>query len=779
MDALNMLTLMYASTEVSNAQNQGQAQVAGQPGQPGVEFALLLQQQLWVNSLPQCMQGEAATESTGLFNLDLSDMTVLVGEQPGACLQTVGGALAGSTGETGTALTLSDLLAALLSELEQILGVLEEVSATTSQTTSGGTAVEATEGTALSGKLAGLISAWNQVIEQLNTFLADETNGLYTVSATNLTEQPARPTATLLPWSSVPAAENTGGTTTLTTGTSQVAATGTAAEPNQAVAGPTGTGALALADDSGGELPQSIRWFQTVGIIATRAKPVTVNVPQPQVVSTTVDLGNGETGQLTLAENTGKLPGAAQAYSLRLDVPGAETSLTATLTVVRMDVLPTAETRQPLVGQPAQTVAQVMPGVEYTAPTVPDLAGQVPLPTGIDGPQAQPLGPAATAVPDGAALTAPRPELVQEATPNPVAVSRPAITIATERPQAVVASLVNVEAVPVAQSLVEGQALVPGRTDVTIASDPVVTDARLMATEAVELTIDPVQVSSEVVKFHPGMSEVPVRFEAKPVQTSTASDTAKAVAVPVTDTVVDAAAVDRQAVETRAWSTDHALENLGLSTGTLEALESVMSRTGEPLTLERSEPATTMTSVTQLVDALAQPQLTMNTDSLPLQLLQYSQASQTASTYNGLQYLEMAERIMEQVNTVRQGSGGFYQARLALNPPNLGEMFVNISVRGDAVALQLCVVSTVPREQLKDSLASLRESLEEAGLYVTEIRVEEIHEQGGDAGRDSGSESGTDNADSETTQARKTSPVVNEVITSTGSQRMVPAVGFN
>jgi flagellar hook-length control protein FliK len=113
-------------------------------------------------------------------------------------------------------------------------------------------------------------------------------------------------------------------------------------------------------------------------------------------------------------------------------------------------------------------------------------------------------------------------------------------------------------------------------------------------------------------------------------------------------------------------------------------------------------------------------------DSVPTQLMQFSGSRFEVIPFSGLQYLELAERVMGRVAGAKASGNGNYHARLDLNPPNLGKLVVNISVRGDSVALQLACLSNVPKEQLKDSLEALRQSLEDAGLNVTELRIDEV-----------------------------------------------------
>jgi flagellar hook-length control protein FliK len=117
-------------------------------------------------------------------------------------------------------------------------------------------------------------------------------------------------------------------------------------------------------------------------------------------------------------------------------------------------------------------------------------------------------------------------------------------------------------------------------------------------------------------------------------------------------------------------------------------------------------------------------------NALPAQLMQFSGREFELKPYSGLQFSELTARLLEQATTARSQGDGTYQATLDLNPPSLGRISVNISVRGDSVALQLAVASTAPREQLKGNLAALQRSLEEAGLHVVELKVVTVDPDG-------------------------------------------------
>jgi flagellar hook-length control protein FliK len=117
-------------------------------------------------------------------------------------------------------------------------------------------------------------------------------------------------------------------------------------------------------------------------------------------------------------------------------------------------------------------------------------------------------------------------------------------------------------------------------------------------------------------------------------------------------------------------------------------------------------------------------------NALPAQLMQFSGHEFEVKPYAGMQFSELTARLLEQATAARAKGDGTYQATLDLNPPSLGRMSVNISVRGDSVALQLSVASGAPREQLASNLASLQRSLEEAGLHVVELQVVTVDPDG-------------------------------------------------
>jgi flagellar hook-length control protein FliK len=125
---------------------------------------------------------------------------------------------------------------------------------------------------------------------------------------------------------------------------------------------------------------------------------------------------------------------------------------------------------------------------------------------------------------------------------------------------------------------------------------------------------------------------------------------------------------------------------------------------------------------------------TAQSNSLPMQLSQFTNPQAPLEPFAQLNYTELAQRVMEQASAARSSGNGTYLARLNLNPPSLGQMYVNIAVRGETVSLQLAVVSTAPKAKLEESVAQLRESLEQSGLHVAELKVVQVGSGSGQSG---------------------------------------------
>jgi len=104
------------------------------------------------------------------------------------------------------------------------------------------------------------------------------------------------------------------------------------------------------------------------------------------------------------------------------------------------------------------------------------------------------------------------------------------------------------------------------------------------------------------------------------------------------------------------------------------------------------------------------------------QLLQFSSPAAGQAGYAEA-LRAMFPRIAEVAQHYQQYGNGLYHAQLELDPPALGKVLVNIAVRGETVSLQLAVLSPASKEQLAAGSAQLRQSLQDAGLNVAEMRI--------------------------------------------------------
>ncbi|MCB1188361.1 flagellar hook-length control protein FliK, partial [bacterium] len=110
---------------------------------------------------------------------------------------------------------------------------------------------------------------------------------------------------------------------------------------------------------------------------------------------------------------------------------------------------------------------------------------------------------------------------------------------------------------------------------------------------------------------------------------------------------------------------------------------------------------------------------------VPQRLLQFS-TPQVGTDVSGYALDEIRQQLMDKVSEFRNAGNGLYNLKLDLYPKELGRMIVNIAVRGDNVAMQVAVLNRGQRDQLQRSLDALRDSLEEDGLSVVDMRVLDI-----------------------------------------------------
>jgi flagellar hook-length control protein FliK len=103
------------------------------------------------------------------------------------------------------------------------------------------------------------------------------------------------------------------------------------------------------------------------------------------------------------------------------------------------------------------------------------------------------------------------------------------------------------------------------------------------------------------------------------------------------------------------------------------------------------------------------------------------------------------EQFAAKIQTlVKQGA---HKAHLALNPPNLGRIDIQISVESDQVALNFTVSHAAVKDAVDESMARLRDMLQDSGFSLVDAGV--THGDQREAGQGRGSLSSDDNVDEE------------------------------
>jgi len=729
-NAMNLLALMFAAPQAAQSATQMDSQVLPD----GEQFKLLLEQGLL--AMPTAMGETSATGTTELPTIDKQLLAALsaglttgeTAEATAAAALVTDNELATAGTDSATGLlplltTMADTLEALAEQLRQALeAILPTSSDDSGATTTAGNATATlasleeavgslrqalgitadTGATVLTGDgqstdwlTTQLPRAWRAAIRSLNALA----NGQAELTASSLAPAEA-PLETGLPWS-VRGTAITASTQLFPVSTDQA-----------------GQAALA-ATGSSDQLPASIQWFQTAGIVSLN--------PQPAVESTDKTLANAT--DLTATTTTSAEPLTTQinlsdGTVIELNLAAARPP--ATLNIQQYNVTVTSA-EEPDVTWQAQLTIQRLDTAALP------LAGEEALPTaapaafrpaGLDLTQLLPQQTLAT----GLAAT----QLVAADQ------SAPVLTATTDLAQAITSLL-----------------------------DPAVT-AQLEQT-ALAATLDP-QSADGVVKtvVDPQVAATVNQIPSILTKEQQALG-AKAVALINTTTAETLANAEQlssgQSNAAADWAADEVLENL-------------LARTGQPVPTVATDAkgkvqlgSDTATAVT-LDTAMLNPTIVTSPQTASPQLMQFTGNTFEVSQYTGLQYLELAAQIQEQVAQARSVGNGLYNAHLNLNPPSLGKMFVNISVRGEAVALQIAVASTVPREQLKDSLDALRQSLEDSGLYVVELMVVEVDGDEGQSSQQQTSSQDEGSAEDTADQAVKATPVLNE------TARSVPAIGL-
>ena len=87
----------------------------------------------------------------------------------------------------------------------------------------------------------------------------------------------------------------------------------------------------------------------------------------------------------------------------------------------------------------------------------------------------------------------------------------------------------------------------------------------------------------------------------------------------------------------------------------------------------------------------------------------------------GLHHPRFAEGLSQQI--VLLAHGGVQQARITINPPDLGPVDLRIVVRNDEVVVQLASPHAVVRDAIEEALPRLREQFDSAGLRLADSEV--------------------------------------------------------
>jgi hypothetical protein len=663
-NAVNLLAMMFAAQEAGSA---SPTQQAGPPPDGG--FFWLLQQQaladsgllagsdsgLW-GTVPTAVSLAPSVPANGQASFAPRDFPVVTG----------GSAAANET------LTLNTLLETLSDCLRQILAAGSPWSTATRPAPENWNVTvplgETIDASALEGQqveagnvapaASDLTAAWSRVVALLNSRLLSQFQGAVKASSTALRAMVPGRVVPAAPWTLVQ--QMTSGAPNATAG--------------QLVDEQAGY-PLTADQDLLAEMPASVRWFRSLGLIGTpRVTERGGAIPVP--LSAGLELPDGSQAVVRLSHLAPPDQNSQQQrFAVSIELPGENGEvLTATLTIQRL--------APPISVSMPQLMPVIMPEAEQPATAI----------------AASPI-----AVEPGS-----QPALIRDFGQGPTAIS---------------------QVLPVAG---DGTAM------------PI-------AGQAGELT--PVEAEGYVVSAEllPGLKSTPV------LQGS----------VPVVQAEQPAPA-DGGQPNRASWTVQMALDALNGTPEqpTILGVESSEARRQVPTMLANGGSLGTELSpavVTPLASDLSTPQL-----------MEFVGTRLETAQYAGLEYLELAQRIMERVSAARRAGNGLYNAHLDLNPPNLGKMFVNISVRGDAVALQIAVAATVPKEQLKDSLEALRQSLEDEGLYVVELQVHEV--SGDEHGSNSQQQPDGERDDSE---AQSGNQVVKTTPSLDSARKSTPALGFN
>jgi flagellar hook-length control protein FliK len=455
--------------------------------------------------------------------------------------------------------------------------------------------------------------------------------------------------------------------------------------------------------------PASIKWFAAAGVIDTAQSGTEPVQTVPTVLTNELTAADGSTIRLSL-QPAQPLPTTTQSNPLAA-------TQTYTVSVETIGGEATALSARLTISRHDA----VLPAVRTEGPTV------APAPT--------------STPPDPVAVS-----------PTPVTAAQPQLTTmpaTVDRPAAGSTQ-------PVVNPSPAGPAVAMTRADSPI--NATVQTIRPPATTTADLTAVSIRDTQPAAQLLTADTQLRRLLGAD--QTLTRRSTPAVAAPPTTAVTANAAAT--QPLASSGWTADQALVQLAPDSSD----QAIMAQQPQRLEPQRLDPLPVASGLpTVELDLTAiQPQPVQ----VPAQLMEFVGTRFEIAPYQGLQYQQLLEQLFDKVEQARTAGNGLYNAHLDLNPPSLGKMFVNISVRGDAVAMQLAVAANVPKEQLKDSMNALRQSLEEAGLYVVELQIVEIEGDGERSGGRQQQEQDTDDgAAPQEGSAPRSTPAVEPVVKQT------------
>lgn len=576
------------------------------------------------------------------------------------------------------------------------------------------------------GSLQYLLERWPQLEAQLQSGFAHRFGLALSLAPAGLSAWAANPAA--VPWSNVPAIP--GGAPVQLPGPLQAWLDQSGTNPQQLPLAVHGSSAAPLdaLPENMSHAPASIRWFAAGGKVADPAHAAQPALPQPQMAAATVQLADGNALRLAVAADSpagqpGQAGFALQRPGGSPDMPAGSVGATGQLvpaasgfTVALFspaEELPLLTAR--LVVEPAADPALPLPAIAWP-PRLPAAAAQ-----SRSGPAAPASQPQLHVAPAGTELAAPGPS--REFAGSTAVVGGLSAQSQQQAAQASTATQPALAAAPAADGT-QAHSL-PGH-DSPLARD--------WPEAPAPAEVRPTPLAEALSQVDPGTAAGP-RYAAARQSRRISMQAMDQIAARLTargPAVTLAHKPASQDSPAQAMAELHSAlgEQLPTPAPHPEPRAGTASAPGAAFTPLGADLAAVSTPGWDAAPAYSSQPGGLVLNQLPVQLMQFSSRELTLRPYAGLEFHELAGRLLEHAAAARSQGDGLYRLTLELNPPSLGRMSVNIAVRGDNVALQLAVASAVPREQLKGNLAALRQSLEEAGLNVVELRVVTVDPDG-------------------------------------------------